>query len=104
MSTESTTLGSRFRGNDGIFIAAAPRLSFPRTRESSDMSTESTTLGSRFRGNDGIFIAAAPRLSFPRTRESSDVELNDHMRYLSTRGGMSPATFSDILLEGLAPD
>ncbi len=26
------------------------------------------------------------------------------MRYLSTRGGMAPATFSDILLGGLAPD
>src|SRR4051812_12759461 len=26
------------------------------------------------------------------------------MRYLSTRGGMAPATFSEILLEGLAPD
>ena len=26
------------------------------------------------------------------------------MRYLSTRGGMAPATFREILLEGLAPD
>lgn len=26
------------------------------------------------------------------------------MQYVSTRGGMTPATFSDILLEGLAPD
>ena len=26
------------------------------------------------------------------------------MRYVSTRGGMAPATFSDILLGGLAPD
>ena len=26
------------------------------------------------------------------------------MRYVSTRGGMAPATFSDILLSGLAPD
>jgi threonine synthase len=26
------------------------------------------------------------------------------MRYVSTRGGMQPAAFSDILLEGLAPD
>ena len=26
------------------------------------------------------------------------------MRYISTRGGMAPATFSDILLGGLAPD
>jgi threonine synthase len=26
------------------------------------------------------------------------------MRYVSTRGGMSPAAFTDILLEGLAPD
>src|SRR5690606_29563247 len=26
------------------------------------------------------------------------------MRYLSTRGGMSPQPFTDILLEGLAPD
>ncbi|MCB1767842.1 MAG: threonine synthase, partial [Candidatus Competibacteraceae bacterium] len=26
------------------------------------------------------------------------------MRYLSTRGGMAPATFSEILLGGLAPD
>gem|GEM_PF-3978670 len=26
------------------------------------------------------------------------------MRYLSTRGGMSPRTFTEILLTGLAPD
>src|SRR3546814_13400986 len=26
------------------------------------------------------------------------------MKYLSTRGGMTPQPFSDILLEGLAPD
>ena len=26
------------------------------------------------------------------------------MRYVSTRGGMAPTTFSDILLGGLAPD
>lgn len=26
------------------------------------------------------------------------------MKYISTRGGMTPATFSDILLAGLAPD
>ena len=26
------------------------------------------------------------------------------MKYISTRGGMAPATFSDILLAGLAPD
>ena len=26
------------------------------------------------------------------------------MRYLSTRGGLEPACFSDILLGGLAPD
>jgi threonine synthase len=26
------------------------------------------------------------------------------MRYVSTRGGMQPAAFTDILLEGLAPD
>ena len=26
------------------------------------------------------------------------------MRYLSTRGGMAPATFGEILLGGLAPD
>ncbi|MFZ1492433.1 MAG: threonine synthase, partial [Candidatus Competibacter denitrificans] len=26
------------------------------------------------------------------------------MRYISTRGGMAPAPFSDILLGGLAPD
>ncbi|MDL1866340.1 threonine synthase, partial [Betaproteobacteria bacterium PRO4] len=26
------------------------------------------------------------------------------MRYLSTRGGMSPKTFTEILLTGLAPD
>ena len=26
------------------------------------------------------------------------------MRYVSTRGGMAPAAFCDILLEGLAPD
>ena len=26
------------------------------------------------------------------------------MKYLSTRGGMAPATFTDIILEGLAPD
>src|SRR5690606_2984756 len=26
------------------------------------------------------------------------------MKYLSTRGGMAPQSFSDILLEGLAPD
>src|SRR5262245_37794435 len=26
------------------------------------------------------------------------------MRYVSTRGGMPPASFRDILLEGLAPD
>ncbi|MGF1526188.1 MAG: threonine synthase [Candidatus Competibacterales bacterium] len=26
------------------------------------------------------------------------------MRYLSTRGGMSPASFSDVLIQGLAPD
>jgi threonine synthase len=26
------------------------------------------------------------------------------MRYISTRGGMAPASFSDILLGGLAPD
>ena len=26
------------------------------------------------------------------------------MRYVSTRGGLAPATFSDILLGGLAPD
>ena len=26
------------------------------------------------------------------------------MRYLSTRGSMEPAAFTDILLEGLAPD
>ncbi|MGE4340954.1 MAG: threonine synthase, partial [Pigmentiphaga sp.] len=26
------------------------------------------------------------------------------MRYLSTRGGMTPQPFTDILLEGLAPD
>jgi threonine synthase len=28
----------------------------------------------------------------------------DSMRYVSTRGGMAPAAFCDILLEGLAPD
>lgn len=27
-----------------------------------------------------------------------------HMRYVSTRGGMPPATFCEVLLEGLAPD
>lgn len=26
------------------------------------------------------------------------------MKYISTRGGMAPQSFSDILLEGLAPD
>ena len=26
------------------------------------------------------------------------------MRYISTRGGLAPAPFSDILLGGLAPD
>src|SRR4051812_13213711 len=26
------------------------------------------------------------------------------MKYVSTRGGMAPATFTEILLEGLAPD
>ncbi len=26
------------------------------------------------------------------------------MKYISTRGGMKPLEFSDILLEGLAPD
>ncbi len=26
------------------------------------------------------------------------------MKYISTRGGMAPQFFSDILLEGLAPD
>ena len=26
------------------------------------------------------------------------------MNYISTRGGMAPQPFSDILLEGLAPD
>ncbi|HZJ97164.1 MAG TPA: threonine synthase, partial [Oligella sp.] len=26
------------------------------------------------------------------------------MKYVSTRGGLSPTEFSDILLEGLAPD
>ena len=26
------------------------------------------------------------------------------MKYLSTRGGMAPQPFCDILLEGLAPD
>ena len=26
------------------------------------------------------------------------------MKYLSSRGGMAPVTFSEILLEGLAPD
>lgn len=26
------------------------------------------------------------------------------MKYISTRGGMEPQSFSDILLEGLAPD
>ncbi|WP_459655596.1 hypothetical protein, partial [Achromobacter xylosoxidans] len=26
------------------------------------------------------------------------------MNYISTRGGMAPLPFSDILLEGLAPD
>lgn len=26
------------------------------------------------------------------------------MKYISTRGGMTPLQFSDILLEGLAPD
>src|SRR5262249_5455058 len=26
------------------------------------------------------------------------------MRYVSTRGGMAPARFSDVVLEGLAPD
>ncbi len=26
------------------------------------------------------------------------------MRYVSTRGGVAPQRFSDILLEGLAPD
>src|SRR5690625_7335747 len=26
------------------------------------------------------------------------------MRYISTRGGMTPSNFSDVLLEGLAPD
>ena len=26
------------------------------------------------------------------------------MHYVSTRGGMAPATYGDILLEGLAPD
>ena len=26
------------------------------------------------------------------------------MKYISTRGGMTPQGFSDILLEGLAPD
>ena len=26
------------------------------------------------------------------------------MQYISTRGGMAPATFSDVLIEGLAPD
>src|SRR5690625_3840877 len=26
------------------------------------------------------------------------------MQYVSTRGGMEPANFSDVLLEGLAPD
>jgi len=26
------------------------------------------------------------------------------MKYLSTRGGLSPQRFCDILLEGLAPD
>ena len=26
------------------------------------------------------------------------------MKYLSTRGGMAPNHFSDVLLEGLAPD
>ena len=26
------------------------------------------------------------------------------MRYVSTRGGMAPLPFCDILLEGLAPD
>ena len=35
---------------------------------------------------------------------SSCFQRTDHMRYLSTRGGMAPATFSEILLGGLAPD
>ena len=26
------------------------------------------------------------------------------MQYVSTRGGMAPSNFSDVLLEGLAPD
>ena len=26
------------------------------------------------------------------------------MKYVSTRGGMEPSNFSDVLLEGLAPD
>src|SRR5215471_10256444 len=29
---------------------------------------------------------------------------NPLMRYVSTRGGMAPARFSDVVLEGLAPD
>src|SRR5690606_467176 len=70
----------------------------------------------RDRGRHHLPAASgARRCGRCRTREHPCAALRAHqgdpfacgepaMKYISTRGGMAPQSFSDILLEGLAPD